>query len=829
MNVGLHFIPSLLAQALVREEEEFITELRHVPEGWAAVLGVTLLLGLCAAVVWMYRREGRVGASQRVRMVLAVLRCAVVVTLGVILLEPVRVRILRQWIDSYAILLVDESSSMDLADTYREAAVASRVQAALGSEEPAPIRRADVVDRLLKQGDRKFLRDLADRNRVRVFTFADEPRLLGTIPAAREGPPPRATVSDAPPELLGMREVPTQFSATGPATNVDRAVRRAVESLGSAPIAGVVLLSDGGFNQGAPPEDVARFARDRQVAIHTVGIGDPASPRNVRVAEILAPENVFKQDPFAVSARFAAQGLDGETIRVELREHNATAGGEGRTVATKEIVVGTEGAMEPARFERRSERVGRFVYTVEIPVLESESVADDNSKQVTVNVIDSRTRVLLVSGGPSWEYSFLSRLLERDESVEVSCWLQSADLSAVRDGNTVIDHLPVLAEELLDYDVIILMDPDLAEFDEEWCRLADTLVSEHGGGLLFAAARPRTPAFLREPSLRALLALLPVTPDPDVDLVLNQIGHYQLSGAPVEVPATSYGHPVLQLADDPVSTKLAWQDIGDIHWHYPVLREKPAATVLLRHGDPRMRNSYGGHVLAAVQFVGAGRTGFVGFDGTWRWRRYGPAVFDRFWIQLVRYLAEGRLLAGTKRGMLLTESDQFALGEAVTVTARLFDERYKPLDRDEVRAEYLVDGDRADFTLTALRDRPGWFEGRFVPDRTGAFHIRLTLPGGAAAEPLEITREIRISRPNLEVLRPQMDRAKLVTLAEQSAGGRYFAVDEMSALPQVIEDLHEEIPVRSRPTTLWDRGTTLAWLITLLAAEWTVRKLSRLL
>jgi hypothetical protein len=514
---------------------------------------------------------------------------------------------------------------------------------------------------------------------------------------------------------------------------------------------------------------------------------------------------------------------------VVFTERDATLGGEGRVLDTQNVVVGPNGAMEPVRFERRQERVGRFVYTVDVPVLESESVADDNSKQVTVNVIESRTRVLLVSGGPSWEYRFLSRLLERDESVNLSCWLQSADLSAVRDGNTIIDHLPDTAEELFDYDVIILMDPDEGEFDEAWCRLADTLVSEHGGGLLFTAARARTPSFLREPSLKPLHALLPVVLDPEVDLVLNQIGHYQTSGAPVEVPSTSYGHPIIQMADDPVSTKLAWQEIGEVFWHYPVLREKPAATVLLRHGDPRMRNSYGGHVLAAVQFVGSGRTAFVAFDGTWRWRRHGPEVFDRFWVQFVRYLAEGRLLAGTKRGMLLTQSEQFSLGEAVTVTARLFDERYKPLDRDEVTAEVQVDGDRRSFTLTARRDRPGWFEGRFVPDRVGAHRIRVSLTEAGGAEPLDITREIRVSRPNIEILRPQMDRDKLVALAEQSAGGRYFEVNEMAALPEVIEDLHEEIPVRSRPTTLWDRWTTLAWLVTLLAAEWMVRKLSRLL
>ncbi len=818
---------SLLASVPVREEEQFVTELRHLPEGWPALLSLGLVLALCAAVVWMYRHEGRAGATLRTRMMLALVRCAIIVTLAVIVLEPVRVRVVRRWVDSYVVALVDDSSSMDLADRYREPSNADRVGRALGTIPDHPLRRKEIVSRVLRRGDRKFLRDLAERNRVKLYTFSDEPRLLGTIGRAGENRQAASEQPDALQRLWGVRDVPTTFAATGPLTDIERAIRRAVESLGSAPVSGVVVLSDGGFNHGATAEEVAGFARERGFPIHCVGIGDPSSPRNLRVAEILAPQNVFKQDPFAITVRLAAQGLDGETIRLEFRERDAMSGGEGRLLETRAITVGPGGAIAPVTFQRSQPQTGRFIYTVDAPVLEFETVADDNGKQATVNVIDSRTRVLIIAGAPSWDYRFVSRLLERDESIDVSCWLQSADVSAVRDGNTVIDHLPRLPEELFEYEVIILMDPDPAELDEPWCRLVDTLVTEYGGGLLLTAARARTPSFMRAESLAPLRALLPVTPDPDVDLILNQIGFYQSTGAPVEIPEAAYGHPILQLADDPVSTRIAWQGIGDVHWHYPVLRAKPAATVLMRDGDPRMRNAYGGHVLAAIQFVGAGRSGFIGFDGTWRWRKYGTEIFDRFWVQFVRYISEGKLLAGTHRGMLLTDRDQFSIGETVPVTARLLNERYEPLTKDECDAHYRAEGQQGTFALRAQPRRAGWFEGQFVPDRSGAYHLSVTL--GAPDDPVDITREIRVSRPNIEILNPQMDRARLEVLSENSAGGRYFEVDELDQLAAMVPDLHEEVAIRSRPVTLWDRWTTLVWLVGLLSLEWAVRKLYHLL
>ena len=831
-----------IVAAVGRDETKFVTELRHLAEGWFAVGAVALAAAAVWVVVWMYRCEGRIGASTRVRMFLATLRCVVILLLGVILLEPVRVKILRRWIDSYTIVLLDESSSMDLADNYRDAATAASVKKVLGVSQLPSVRRVELVNRILQDDGRKFLRDLANNNRVKIYTFSDEAHHVTTVRAAREyasNATPTGELDSVNPEaqpaetsasgLSGIDAVNVELTALGSATNLERAFRRSLESVGGAPIAGIVVMTDGGVNRGAPVEVVARYARERGVPVHVIGLGDPSAPRNVRVAEVLAPQNVFKQDPFAITVGLTAEGLAGESLHLTLSERNVTDGGESKRVDSRRVVVGPGGAIAPVTFERRQDRVGRFVYTLSVTPVDDESVTDDNTKEVSVSVIDAKTRVLLVAGGPSWDYRYVTTLLERDDTFDLSCWLQSADVSAVRDGDTVIDHLPIMAEELFDYDVVILMDPDKSEFDESWSELADTLVSEHGGGLLFAAARPRSPAFLRERSLKKLLALLPVTFDPEADLVLNQVGHYQLTSSPIEIPEDAFSHPVIRDSGDAIAAKLAWRGIGEVYWHYPVLRAKQVATVLMRHGSPRMRNSDGGHVLAATQFVGAGRSAFLAFDSTWRWRRFGERYYDRFWVQLIRYLAEGKLLGGSKRATLIVENERPTIGEAVTVTTRLLDSRYEPLKRDRVVASYEVEGERRELELMARGDRPGWFEGRFVPDRVGSYRVRVRIPDARVDEPQYVQREVVVSRPNLEILRPHMNKDALRVLAEQSAGGRYWNVDESGELARSIPDLHEEIPIRSRPTTLWDNAATLALLVTLLCVEWAVRKWNRLL
>ncbi len=819
--------PHILAQAAGRIEEQLRFEFLGLPDGWLAVGGIALLAAIVWAVVWMYRHEGRAGASLRRRTILGVVRVAVLLCLAAIWLEPVMARYLHRWIDSYTLVLVDTSASMDLSDAYRDPALAARAGRVMGtSSSNAPVRRFDLARQIIDGNDHALLTALAENNRVKLYTFDDSPALLHTVRRAGEqAPKPDA---GQPASTVAAGEVRLGDVAAGPSTNVERAVRRALESHADTPVAGMIILSDGRFTDGADAYAVARLAADRDIPIYAVGIGDPSPPRNLRVADVQAPENAFQKDPFTLTAQLAVEGVSDTRVRVDLRERADGESGDGRVIASKDAAIGPDGRIDPVSFELRRTNVGRYVYRVDVPVQEFESVADDNTRQVSVNVIDSRVRVLIVAGQPSREYQFLHRLLERDESFSVSCWLQSADVAAVRDGDVIIDHLPATVEELFEYDAVLLLDPDPSELTLAWCELVDRLVSEHGGGLLYAAARPFAPNFMHADEVRPILDLLPVSLDPEADLVLNRIGHYQTRGWPVIVEPESATHPILRLGLDPLATREAWQFDPIVYWHYPVLRPKPVATVLMRTGQSLMQNSHGQHVLAAVQFVGAGRSAFLGFDATWRWRRMGEERYDRFWVQLVRYLVEGKLLGGRKRGQLMTDADEFPLGQAVTVSARLYDAHFEPLTSDRVEASYAVEDDRRTLTLARRLDQPGWFEGRFVPHRTGSYRIGLTLPS-SSGPPVEVSRDIRITRPNIEIIRPQMDREAMVALAESSGGGRYFEMDEALQIPPLIPDRHEVTTTRSRPIVLWDRWWTLALLVTLLTVEWGVRKWSRML
>lgn len=832
MTIGLH----ILAAVDVERRLEFA----RLPSGWMSIAGIVLMMVLLAGVLFFYTHEQRSGATPRVRRLLAGLRCLVILLLAVIWLEPILATYLHRRSEAYTLVLLDASASMSLPDRYADADEALRVQKVMerfAATDRDNSTRWDLLRELVTGDDARLLDELSARNSVKVFRFGDSPAPLGALDVSASPPSDPAATRPADGHLASVRpELATLQTAVAdarpdlPATDLGRAVREAVESVGSNPVAAIVVVSDGRFNHGEPVEVIAQYARDKRIPIHTVGIGDPSPPRNVAVAGIEAPPNVFVQDPFKVTAHLRTEGMDGETLTVEFLERQPGQDAS-RTIETQQVQVPPGGQMPPLIFQHKIAEAAEDRLVVRVVPHEHETIAEDNSKEVTVRALADQMRVLLIAGSSNWEYRYLSRLLQRDKTADVSCWLQSADERAIRDGNTVIEQFPRDPEDLAQYDCIVLMDPQPGDINTSWALEIEKLVSQRGCGLLYVAGRKNTPRLVHDANSRALLELLPVVLDPGAaDLVLNELGHFQRTDWPAALPSAALGHAVLAMSERAEDNLEVWSRLGGVFWHYPVRREKPVATVLLRHSNPAMRNAYGSHVLLASQFVGSGRTGYLAFDSTWRWRRYGDHYFNRFWIQLLRHMVEGKLLSGQRRGFIQAERTDSSIGEPAVVEARLLDVSFQPLDRPDVQASISVEGTPAgQLTMQAQPNRPGWYRGQFVPTRLGTHTLRIDLPADREADRASIRGELKVGRPDLEFRNASLDRDALELLAARSAGGSYLHVDEAHRLAELIPSKVTTLVITGQPTPLWDRWWVMLVLVLLLATEWFVRKRVHLL
>jgi len=126
-------------------------------------------------------------------------------------------------------------------------------------------------------------------------------------------------------------------------------------------------------------------------------------------------------------------------------------------------------------------------------------------------------------------------------------------------------------------------------------------------------------------------------------------------------------------------------------------------------------------------------------------------------------------------------------------------------------------------------NRPGWYRGQLAFGKRGMYVAGIRLDEGMDRQEVKIKREFEVRSSNLEILQPQMDRGKLMTLAKLSSGGEYFGIDQAYKLPAKIPDRHETRVSRGTPKPLWDAGWMLLVFVILLGVEWTLRKRWQLL
>ena len=554
---------------------------------WVLALGVLL----SAVVAYGAYRRPAVPLSFWRRLLLVDLRSAALLLVFLFLLQPVRTAPGPPG-GAVVAVLVDHSRSMAIPD----AAGAPRLARAV----------ALVRDSLLPQ--------LAPRADVELFGFGD--RLFETT-------------------LEGA-------AADAPRTDLAGALEEVASRLAARPLAGLVVVSDGGETG---PRPAARVAADSGSRLFTVGVGAPQPGPDREVVSFTAGPPPAAQSVVDLTAAVASHGLGGEAFEVRLL-------GNGRLLDRRRVT--PTGAGAPARvvFRVRPDPEAATLYTVEVPAAAGEIVAGNNTGRVLVPPPPRPRRVLLIEGAPSYEHTFLKRVWQADPGLVLDAVIRKG-MNDLGEQTFYVqgdpERTPALGggfpaerEALFAYDAIVLANVEADYFRVPQLELLASFVAERGGGLLSLGDATLS---RRGWGASALAAVLPVAlVDPGRGAEYGSAGGgLEASGdggEALELTAAGARHPVMRLASTPEETRERWRAVPRLAGAVALGAPKPGATLLAvtpaQPGRPAQP-------LIAIQRYGAGRAMAFAGRAAWRWRMRMPAddrTYEVFWGQ-VAALADG--------------------------------------------------------------------------------------------------------------------------------------------------------------------------------------------
>ena len=618
-------------------------------------------------------------------------------------------------------------------------------------------------------------------------------------------------------EWLGFHGTPVPFdpraagSPEGWATDIGAALAAAQRATGGRPLAGIVLVSDG-RSQRPVQRELLRDLQSKSIPVFVIPVGSADPVSDVAVTDAEGPARAFVRDQVPVTAVVQVRGRPPESsMVVELVDLDSGRVLDARTTTPGEF---DDGRLETTLVSSPAD-AGRARWSVRVRPFDPDGPRDlspgNDERRVDVELVDRPLRVLYIEGYPRWEYRYLKNMLVREPSVEASVMLLSADRDFAQEGNAPLYRLPQTREEFSAYDLVILGDVPSGALSPTQVSEIAAAVSERGAGLLWLAGERSTPVSWRGTALE--------------DLVPIRIGSaIERIDEPVSLAPTGAARRagVMRLGDGSAEWPTS---LAELEWvqRIDTGQLKPATEVLAR-----AVGSLGGEGWPAVLSMrfGSGQVIYVGTDETWRWRRgVGETYQERFWLQLLRFLARHSVDAGGRVAVLECDARMVEVARGTVLRLVITDAKVAEAIGDtpvEARAE-RIDGGSAQ--VIQLRRSSGAGEAvwaaTWAPDEPGVWRVRVEDSRVGQAETV-----IESVRGDLESADPSADHAQLRAIAE-STGGVVLGRDGLDAVPDLIPRRASD-SAQSTTDPLTRSPAALSLIILLLAAEWIGRRALRL-
>jgi hypothetical protein len=791
---------------LIGASDEFSTHLDKVTLAFQHSAVLWLLLLLPPVGYYIYRRQRTNLMTVPTRLVAALTATRLIVLLLLILVLAGPYLKLDHQIEKKPIVAVvfDHSQSMTLPagpfpdDQLDRVARAAGYQTSADSSSGAPldaearkalnrIARAKLAQTAVQNAREGFLDPVAEKYDLRMYSFAREATPLAV---------------DA--KTLEIPEPPTPG---GPSSYVGDALNRVLEEAGGRPVAGIVLLTDGMNTGGRSPAEAALAAARLKAPIFAVPTGDPRRKSDVAIVDVFTSGLVSVGDTVRVAATFESRGFEGRPVTVELREGDSV-------LASKELVLHNEQQQLELTFEARSPGPKYLSVVVPAQPEEPEELRGNNTDVAFVRISDEKIKVLLLDGGPRWDFRFLKNAMRRDHGLGGRTEDQpdiAVETELRRRPEGASGVLPATLDELAEYHTVILGDCSPELLHTGFLELLGKAVRERGVGLVVAAGPQHMPHSFED----SFTDLLPVKLQP------RAAGGEADAYNPFRLEVTPEGdiHEALRLYDDPGRNRNVWSSMPPFYWSAAVQRAAPAATVLAVNASRKGR--FGKLPLVAWHYAGDGKVMFIGTDSTWLWRQnVGDRFFYRFWGQTIRFVAR-RNPEDLKKSRIEVRPVRAQPGEEALIELTALTPDGTP--RTDPKLPVTIQGQDGTTTIELIADPvvKGRYRGGFTPQLPGDYRVGFQPGSGESVE-----AQFRVTVAPEEFRHPHVDRDALAALAA-SSGGRLVEIDELATIPAELRGEVRQTPLH-REATVWDNWLTLVLLVGVYSIDVGLRRLAGL-
>lgn len=684
---------------------------------WFVLLCV--LLGAAYALVLYFRDKTFHEQSERLNWILGVVRFITVTLLSLLLLSPLLKSVVTESKKPVIILAQDQSES-------------------IGAE------MNDQARANYQQSFENLAQELARDYEVQQYSFGSE---------VREG---------------------VDFTFTDKVTNISKMLTNIYDLYSNQNLGAVILATDGVYNEGSNPLYLNTLLT---APIYTVALGDTTVKKDIVLKRVFYNKIAYLGDKFTVQVDVAAQNSTGVNTNLSVYK---VEGNNSRKLQQTPINIDRNDFFTTREIVLDANQSGVQRYRVVVEPVSGEASNANNSKDIFIDVLDARQKILIVANSPHPDVTALRQSINANKNYQVELAYANDIKVNVADFDFVILHqlpsrinnasgvLNTLRNQRIPRLFIAGMQTNFSQLNQVQSLMT---IQANGNSSNDVQARP-VPGFNNFTLSNELLQDLPNFPP-----LIAPFGEFQAA---------------------PDAAVLLTQRIGKVDTRFPLL------------------------VLGEEAGV---KVGVLAGEGIWKWRLFdflqnqNHEIFDELLGKSVQFLS----LKEDKRKFRVTPAKNiFNENEQVLFDAELYNDNYELVNDPDARI-IITNSDGKDFDFTFNKSgRAYTLNAGIFPVGNYTFRASVTNAG----QNLTATGQFSVQPVQLELFETTANHNLLRLLSEQYGGAMVY--------PNNIEQITELIKNKGTvKPVIYETAKTravinLKWifflLLFLLTGEWFLRR-----
>ena len=533
-------------------------------------------------------------------------------------------------------------------------------------------------------------------------------------------------------------------------------------------IGGITFISDGNYNVGTNPSYAAE--KISFTPIFSLAVGDTTQRKDQAIKNISVNEIAFLNNEFPVEIDLEAIKLPNRTTRISITEN-------GKTVASQVVTYGkNKKDFKQLNFTLKANKIGFQSYTVKLESLNGEFTYKNNQRTFYMEVIDSRNKVLLITGAPHPDIATLKEVLDQNENIESESVL-------IKDWNKSLEKT----------DLIVWHDPGV-NFD------------------------PTVLDLIQQKNIPVFYILGPNTENTIVTKLKLGLSVNRSNQTADFEPTYTENFNDFELSEKAI----------DALEFYPPLKAKFGAikfngnpTVLLSQRIGQIKNKE-----PLLFFINQNnqRNGILYGEGIWRWklndfvRNGNYEAFSELFAKTMNYL----MVKQQDAGLRIEFPKRFTTEEEIIINASFFNASLEPITKPQIqlkitdasgkefKSQFGVNGNGYKLSLGKMKG------GKYNWTAFTKFNGKSYRKSGVF-----VVEEIE-----LEKLETSANHGVMLQLAKQS-NGKFYELNQYNELLKALENREDITTMSFEETTfnqLIDYWSVFIILFIFLGAEWFLRR-----